>query len=339
MRSICRHMLSGLILFAAGIALPVQAEAAPRDYKQLMREFVQKISRYARNWDPDFIVIPQNGSELLTADGRPGGAASLDYIRAISGIGQEDLFYGYQRENRATSKKDSEYLLNFLHTARANNTQVLVTDYCRHHRKVDSSFRKNSEEGFISFAAPNRELKAIPDYPSPLFSENSLDIKELSDAQNFLYLLNPEEFENKDDFIESLGETNYDCLIIDAFIDDISGSSRWLKSRDIALLKPKKNGGSRLVIAYMSIGEAETYRYYWHESWDKNGDGRADTGAPGWLTEENPDWEGNYKVRYWDPGWQSIICGNDNSYLKNIIDRGFDGVYLDIIDAFYYFEE
>jgi len=339
MKSIYSHILSGVIFFAAGIALPAQAEATARDYKQLMREFVQKISHYARSCHPDFIVIPQNGSELLTVNGQPEGAPSRDYIRAISGIGQEDLFYGYKRDNTATSKKNSEYLLNFLHAARANSIQVLVTDYCRHHRKVDNSYRKNSEQGFISFAAPSRELKTIPDYPSSAFSENSLDIKELSEVRNFLYLLNPEEFKNKDDFLQSLGETNYDCLIIDAFFDDPSGSSRWLKSRDVALLKIKKNGGSRLVIAYMSIGEAETYRYYWHESWDKNEDGRADPGTPGWLAEENPDWEGNYKVRYWDPGWQSIIYGNDNSYLKSIIDRGFNGVYLDIIDAFEYFEE
>jgi cysteinyl-tRNA synthetase len=169
MRSIYRHLLSGLILFTAGIALPAQADSTAGDYKQLMREFVQKISRYARSCHPDFIVIPQNGSELLTADGRPGSASSPDYIGAISGIGQEDLFYGYKRENRATSKKENKYLLSFLHTARANNIQVLVTDYCRHHRRVDDSYRKNSEQGFISFAAPNSEVKTIPDYPSPLF--------------------------------------------------------------------------------------------------------------------------------------------------------------------------
>jgi len=33
-----------------------------------------------------------------------------------------------------------------------------------------------------------------------------------------------------------------------------------------------------------------------------------------------------------------IIYGNNNSYLKKILDAGFDGVYLDIIDAFEYFE-
>lgn len=33
-----------------------------------------------------------------------------------------------------------------------------------------------------------------------------------------------------------------------------------------------------------------------------------------------------------------IIYGNNNSYVKKILDAGFDGVYLDIIDAFEYFE-
>ena len=59
---------------------------------------------------------------------------------------------------------------------------------------------------------------------------------------------------------------------------------------------------------------------------------------PGWLSEENGDWHGNYKVHYWDPEWQEIIFGNAGSYLKKILDAGFDGVYLDIIDAFEFFE-
>ena len=31
-------------------------------------------------------------------------------------------------------------------------------------------------------------------------------------------------------------------------------------------LKIKDNGGKRIVIAYLSIGEAEDYRYYWNKS-------------------------------------------------------------------------
>ena len=112
---------------------------------------------------------------------------------------------------------------------------------------------------------------------------------------------------------------------MDMFFDGLE-----FNSDEITRLRMKKNGGTRMVIAYMSIGEAEDYRYYWDKSWK--------CGNPSWLDKENPKWKGNYKVKYWNPEWQTIIYGNDNSYLSRIINAGFDGVYLDIIDAFEYYE-
>jgi cysteinyl-tRNA synthetase len=85
------------------------------------------------------------------------------------------------------------------------------------------------------------------------------------------------------------------------------------------------------VIAYMSIGEAEEYHYYWQDDWSP--------GSPDWIVQENPDWEGNFKVEFWDDDWQANIFGNASSYLDRVISVGFDGVYLDIIDAYEFFEE
>ncbi len=115
-------------------------------------------------------------------------------------------------------------------------------------------------------------------------------------------------------------------VIIDLFCKNTA-----LTSEDVSSLKAKANGSKRLVIAYLSIGEAEDYRYYWKEEWNTN--------PPSWLVEQNPNWPGNYKVKYWDKEWQSIIYGNENSYLEKILDSGFDGAYLDVVDAFQYFEE
>ncbi|MCX6334787.1 MAG: hypothetical protein NT092_10885 [Bacteroidia bacterium] len=39
------------------------------DFKQEMRDFVIGISDYSRLNDPDFIIIPQNGIELITING------------------------------------------------------------------------------------------------------------------------------------------------------------------------------------------------------------------------------------------------------------------------------
>jgi cysteinyl-tRNA synthetase len=97
---------------------------------------------------------------------------------------------------------------------------------------------------------------------------------------------------------------------------------------DLTPLKTKANGGRRIVLAYLSIGEAERYRYYWNPAWDA-----AET-RPGWLGVENPQWPGDYQVAFANPDWQSIIFGTPQSYLDRIIAAGFDGVYLDRVDAY-----
>ena len=297
-----------------------------RDFKQDMREFVQSISSNARDVDADFIIIPQNGHELLTANGEETGSPAVNYISAIDGVGREDLFYGYDDDNEATPDDDRAFMITFMDIAEQNTVEVLTTDYCWTENKMDDSYAQNVAKGYISFAADHRELDNIPAYPSIPFNVNSDDITSLSDAKNFLYLLNPEGFNSKDQFLQDLRSTNYDAIIMDLYFQ----GSIELTNIEIESLKTKSDGGSRLVIAYMSIGEAEDYRFYWKSSWSSD--------SPSWLEEENPRWEGNYKVRYWEAEWQEVVYGEDSSYLTKILTAGFDGVYLDIIDAFEYFE-
>jgi cysteinyl-tRNA synthetase len=190
---------------------------------------------------------------------------------------------------------------------------------------MDDSYSKNEARGYISFAAPSRELDVIPTYPTVPHNSNSENIDSLLAAENFLYLINPDStFTKKAEMINALIQTDYDVLIVDAFFD-----GRALSTTDVSALKNQPLR-TRLVVAYMSIGEAEDYRYYWQTSWA--------TSPPPWLAGENPDWEGNYKVRYWMDEWQNIIYGSSSAYLDTIMSAGFDGVYLDIIDAFEYFE-
>ncbi|NPA68376.1 MAG: hypothetical protein GXO50_07195 [Chlorobi bacterium] len=296
------------------------------DFKQEMRNFVQGISSYAKNINPDFAVIPQNGEQLATENGEADGTPATYYLNAVDGQGREDLFYGYDNDDEATSENDKNFMLPFLNIEKENGVKILVTDYCYTQSKMSDSYAENSNLGFISFAAPERNLNVIPDYPVPVYGENSDDINNINDAKNFLYLINTENFTSKEDFIGAVSETNFDIILTDLFFNETA-----FTESEISSLKIKNNGGKRLVISYMSIGEAEDYRYYWQKEWDKD--------KPFWLDKENPDWKGNYKVWYWEKEWQDIIYGNDNSYLKKILDAGFDGVYLDIIDAFEYYEE
>ncbi len=292
-------------------------------YRQEMREFVQSISAYAEAVSSGFIVIPQNGQEILTENGESDGPAASEYIASIDGIGREDLFYGYDNDDEATPAGERDYMLGFTDRAESEGLAVLTTDYCWTSAKVSDSYLQNNSRGYISFAALDRELNTIPGaVPYGIHTDN---ISDLTQAKNFLYLLNLEGYSSVDDYISALGATDYDVLIIDAFYDGTI-----LTSSQVNALGTKGSGGSRLVIAYMSIGEAEDYRYYWQSSWNST--------PPDWLAGENPDWPGNYKVKYWDSDWQGVIFGSSSGYLDKILAAGFDGVYLDIIDAFEYFE-
>jgi len=116
----------------------------------------------------------------------------------------------------------------------------------------------------------------------------------------------------------SLGRTH---IVIDESFDG-SAEERWTREE----LRQFKSKGA-VLLCYFSIGEAEDYRGYWQRGWKKD--------PPSFLLSENPQWKGNFRVRYWDPAWQKIMLDE----LDRIVGMGFDGVFLDIVDGFEYFEE
>ena len=310
--------LAIIILTITALSLSCQKDKSI-DYRQEMRDFVVKISEKAKSQNPAFLIIAQNGVEIISTNEKSDGQLASEYISAIDGQGQEDLFFGYAKDDKATPHKTTEYLKSYLSQLREAGKTVLTTDYCSSAENIASSQKQNQSAGFISFQATSRNLDIIPE--TPIQNENSDDITNLGQVKNFLYLINPENYPTKHDFIETVCATNYDLVIMDLFLNEEEFSAD-----EIEQLRNKANGGKRMVIAYMSIGEAEDYRYYWQTEWKH--------GNPSCLDKENPKWKGNYKVKYWNAEWQEIIF----DYLSRITNAGFDGVYLDIIDAFEYYE-
>ena len=320
----------GFVLEGAFLLIACEKKEVPKvDYASEMRSFVIEISQAAKAVSSEFLIIPQNGSPLATVSTNQDGVVASDYLAAIDGQGQEDLFYGYNRDDKKSIPDFTNSMVYYLGIMEANGVEVLTTDYCSTPEFVTDSYQKNNEKGYISYVATERNLTKIPAYTENPYNENADNITNLSEAKNFLYLINPtEEFADKGTFITSLKETNHDLLIV-----DLGFNEQQLDAADIASLKVKKNGGSRLVICYMSIGEAEDYRWYWKKEWEKKAE------SPAWLYEENKRWRGNYKVFYWMEEWKQIIYGTPTSYLTRVMEAGFDGVYLDIIDAYEYYKE
>ena len=301
-----------------------QTELTAIDYREEMRKFVIGISQYAKARNSQFAIIPQNGIELITTNGESDGSLATSYVNAIDAVGQEDLFFGYTDDNVPTPSEDNLYLREFLNRIKTSK-KVLVTDYCSGKTNMDKSYSSNNTNGYISFAADQRELFNIPSYPAQPYGVNSNNITSISQAKNFLYLINPEKYASKAAFINAVKATNYDVILMDLFLNNTA-----FTATEIDQLKTKANGGKRLVICYMSIGEAEDYRYYWQSTWK--------VGNPPFIAAEDPNWPGNYYVQYWNADWKAIIYGNGTSYTQKLLNSHFDGAYLDIIDAFEYFE-
>ncbi|MDR9417742.1 hypothetical protein [Gracilimonas sp.] len=242
------------------------------DYRQEIRSFVQSISENAKSQNSEFYIIPQNGHGLLLKNGE----VDRTYLSALDGLARENLFFGYTDDDQPTPAAVTNTMLQRLNIGKQAGKTILVTDYCYTPFKMSQSYSQNQALGYLSFAAPDRDLKVIPSFPSTLPGLNSNVITQLSEARNFLYLLNKSEFETREAFIEAIQNTNYDVLITDAFYD-----SEIFTAEEVNQLRQKANGGQRLVISYMSIGEAEDYRFYWQDEWDEN--------EPEWLVEENPE--------------------------------------------------
>lgn len=122
--------------------------------------------------------------------------------------------------------------------------------------------------------------------------------------------------------LANLAESPYDLLVID-YSKDGSDPKRF-SAKDIEVLHKFK----KTVLCYFSIGEAEEYRFYWQKEWKDN--------PPRFLGPENPNWAGNYKVKYWrEDWWESSL----RPYLDRILEAGFDGVYLDIVDGYWFWHE
>lgn len=276
-----------------------------------MRDLVIAISQTAKAARPGFLIVPQNGIELVTAvPDDPQAPLVAPYLAAIDAVGQEDLFYGMDKDDHPSPPRETARLLAYLDRVRAAGKPVLVTDYCSTPAHVAESRRQNDAHRFHSFQAPSRELDCIPaDLP----------------ATSFLYLLNAD-FNRRDLLVQALAATPATLLVIDPCASD--GSP--LTPADLVRLRHRPDGTSRRVLAYLSIGEAETYRPYWQPSWSRQ--------PPPWLDAPNPDWPDNYKVRYWHPDWQQLLFRAPDSALAHILAAGFDGAYLDIIDAFEHFE-
>ena len=295
------------------------------NYRKEMFNLLSSMKSYALSKNPSFEFLNNGALEIFTSNSDFNWTENdiNNTILITNGVLVEGVFYGIDenynmKDNYKTPEKISNEFLNIFSRIK-NKIVCLNLDYCNENSKVENSYKLSNENNLISFAAFARELNLIEN--GKIYYENSNDIFSLKNIKNYLIVLNYDK-----NFIYNLKQTNYDLIIIDISMNE---NKNWTKN-EIESLKTKKNGAKRIIFCYMSVSEIVDYRKYWNSEWKKN--------PPEWFDKQNENW-GGFRVKYWNEEWKKILFGNNESYLDAILEIGYDGVFLDNVDTFVFFEE
>lgn len=178
-------------------------------------------------------------------------------------------------------------------------------------------------------AAKPVTIAPTPVNPAAIAAARTERLARISKARSWGYQLNGLK-------VDDAARSPFDLLVVDATTGHVA--DRPFRPDEVTALKRKPDGTTRLVVSYLSIGEAEDYRpdYFSAEYMTED--------APDWMLHENPQWKGNRIIRFCSEGWQKTILGDENglnvynsiepSPLYKLIELGLDGVYLDRVDVY-----
>lgn len=117
--------------------------------------------------------------------------------------------------------------------------------------------------------------------------------------------------------LDEIARTNLTPVIIDYSAD--GSEQKRFKKEDLMPLKRMRDGSVREVLAYVNVGIAERWRWYW-------------LSLPKTIIYGPLEgWEGEYYVKFWTDEWVSVIL----KYIEKIVDAGFDGVLFDWVNIYF----
>jgi cysteinyl-tRNA synthetase len=121
-------------------------------YRQDMINWINTIAAHAREKDPQFLIIPQNGPQLLE---------DKSYLETISAIGIEDL---YSNGKKLQKKDHFEYLNGFLKNLQNTEKAVYIIDYAKK-EKIKKMVIDKAKKEKLSLLITDRNLTQIGETP------------------------------------------------------------------------------------------------------------------------------------------------------------------------------
>jgi cysteinyl-tRNA synthetase len=124
-----------------------------------MVAFVSALAGWSRTQRPGFLIVPQNGEELLE---------HASYRAVIDAQAKEDLLFGNRGNDIANASPRDARVLERIGLAKADGRPVFVIEYIKQPQNIASADARLKELGFIAYYGP-RSLSRIgiggPEHP------------------------------------------------------------------------------------------------------------------------------------------------------------------------------
>ena len=205
---------------------------------------------------------------------------------------------------------------------RTFNRPILSIENCPTQAAADNAVRAADRDHVLTFAAMQDPMLDVLPKNRPVH-ENANPVTSISQMKTWLVNTKGDKFGGREDWLSALTKTNYDAVVVDVGWRGVD----LFNKADISRLKYKSLGGPRLVLAEMPMGRAFDWRWYWQKDWT--------AGNPPFLFAVDKSEPGAFVVDPLSPQWLEIL----GKYIAGLMDLGFDGVMMDDIDTYLWFED
>lgn len=243
----------------------------------------------------------------------PNGPFSIDP--------QEELKRAAEIKRKAEVAERQRREIYAIEAMRGFGRAVLSIEDCDSAANAEAAFAHGVRDGIKSFAAADDpRLDKLPPGHAP--AENAQPVTSVTSLHNWLPMVDGQRAGTRAQWVSQLAETNFDMVVM-----DVAHRSEPLTKADVAAIHFKNMGPPRLVLADLPVGRAYDTRWYWQKGWA--------VGQPTYVIAPDQDRPGAYFTDLGNAQWKELL----GKYIAGIMDLGFDGVMLDDLDTFRWFED
>jgi len=128
------------------------------DAAKRMINFIVALTEHARETNPNFFVIQQNGEFIIDDLGQGYAGLKARYYDAVGAIAVEDTYFIGDKDENNPFRPDTEKVGVLTADYLNKGVPVFAVDYLNQRDKIEKFFDEAIADGFIPYAAPTRDL-------------------------------------------------------------------------------------------------------------------------------------------------------------------------------------